>query len=322
MSDAVLAPLPSSQPTPRRAARVKQFFVDRFPLAPNLLAAVFGACVPVVDIAAGGAVALRPVHAAAIVAVFCIALLMRVYDELKDVETDKRLAAAGDPLFASRPIVTGKLRVDDLHLLRRFGLTLGVIAIAVVAAYAPLAGAAFVGTLVVVWFSSRWFFWPRIQGDVLLAFLTHNPIAGLVGVATVLTAVSTSTAAPSLALCAAIVGVSWFPVSAWEVARKVRAPSDETAYQTYSKRLGVGRAAALLATCFLLAGASAAGVCVLANAPWGVAVVVALSTGLGLVQIARYAHAPTTQTARLRPYADVHAIVCSALPAFSLLFLR
>ena len=33
----------------------------------------------------------------------------------------------------------------------------------------------------VVWFSSRWFFWPRVQRDLLLAFLTHNPIGGVVG---------------------------------------------------------------------------------------------------------------------------------------------
>ena len=35
-------------------------------------------------------------------------LLMRIYDEMKDAESDIRLGRAGDPRYKDRPIVTGE----------------------------------------------------------------------------------------------------------------------------------------------------------------------------------------------------------------------
>ena len=49
---------------------------------------------------------------------YAMSLLFRIYDELKDVETDRRLAAAGDPKYMERPIVRGLVDVEDLHALQ------------------------------------------------------------------------------------------------------------------------------------------------------------------------------------------------------------
>src|SRR5438309_930780 len=52
-----------------------------------------------------------------------------------------------------------------------------------------------------------------------------------------------------------VVGI-WMPVAAWEIARKVRAPGEETDYTTYSKVLGARRAASLPAFFVLVSGAA------------------------------------------------------------------
>ena len=45
-------------------------------------------------------------------------LLIRVYDELKDVESDKVLAECGDVRFVNRPLVTGEVTIADISALR------------------------------------------------------------------------------------------------------------------------------------------------------------------------------------------------------------
>ncbi len=172
-------------------------------------------------------------------------LLMRGYDELKDVETDLKLAKSGDALFSARPIATGAVEKRDLVLIKNAALGVALLGASGASATSswPLAtGALCAALLGAVWLSSRWFFWPRVQRDLLLAFLTHNPIAGLVGAALV---AALARAAPGPLVVAALIASSWFPISAWEVSRKLRAPADETSYETYTRRLGVRAAAAL-----------------------------------------------------------------------------
>ncbi len=45
-------------------------------------------------------------------------LLMRLYDELKDADTDIALGRSGDPLYRDRVLVTGAVRIEDVKLLR------------------------------------------------------------------------------------------------------------------------------------------------------------------------------------------------------------
>src|SRR5262249_55168944 len=110
--------------------------------------------------------------------VLLFSLLMRVYDELKDVETDLRLGKAGDPRYKDRAVVTGRGLVEDIVALR-WGATALLVAInaawVVLGRWLPLA--AFAGVFALTWLSFRWFFWPRISKNVLLAFVTHNPIS-------------------------------------------------------------------------------------------------------------------------------------------------
>lgn len=298
-----------------QAARLAAFFRARWPLVPNLA----GAAALVISLsftaqAALGAdrlvLGLRELFAFLLAA--GTSLLMRGYDELKDVETDLKLAASGDALFQDRPIATGAIERRDLVLVKNLALAvflLGAIGAAVWAA-SPAVTAALSGALLAaVWLSSRWFFWPRVQRDLLLAFATHNPIAGIVGAALV---AALARGALSPTVTAALIASSWFPISAWEVSRKLRAPSDETAYETYSRRLGV-RGAALLPIVF--AAISLGALVVLGQAtavsPWYF-LVASASAGLLVMGALRYALAPSAQSAKLRLLAEQFALVATA----------
>ena len=56
----------------------------------------------------GGPIVLTWRAACAAVSLVLFSLLLRVYDELKDVETDLRLGRAGDPRYRDRAIVSGR----------------------------------------------------------------------------------------------------------------------------------------------------------------------------------------------------------------------
>lgn len=251
---------------------------------------------------------LRAALCAALVLLFM--LLLRVYDELKDVETDLRLGRAGDPRYKDRPIVTGAVQEGDLVLLRNVTLTLLVAA--GLALRDPLATGTVAAALGLCWLSSRWFFYPPISRNILLAFVTHNPLSLAIS-AVVVAAFAGARGPDALGPWTAplMIGL-WAPVAAWEVSRKLRTPAEETDYQTYSKVLGL-RAAALVPGAFaLLSAACLLGVARAAGLAWpGPAVV-----GAGAVAVAgaalRLSLAPTpARAAGLRPLVEGFALLAN-----------
>lgn len=304
----------ASSSSRRRGARLRAFFRARWPLVPNLA----GAAALVVSVSF---VAQAATHAGTLVlgvrelCAFMVAagtsLLMRAYDELKDVDTDLKLAASGDATFAARPIATGEIERGDLVLVKRLALSafaLGASGAALSSSFPGWTAAGCLAIFLAVWLSSRWFFWPRIQRDLVLAFATHNPIAGVVGAALV---AAVARAAVEPLVLGALVASSWFPISAWEVARKVRAPSDETSYETYSKRLGVGGAVALLLCCVVLALAALVTLAVATAAASAYLWVASAAAGALMVGALRFALRPSAASARLRPYAELFALVAT-----------
>src|SRR5262249_49211647 len=116
------------------------------------------------------------------------------------------------------------------------------------------ASAAFWTLFAVMWLSFKWFFWPRMSEYLPVAFVTHNPIALLLGAYVVgLFADRFGVDRLHLSVAPLLVGL-WFPLAAWEVSRKIRAPEDETTYRTYSRVLG-WRAAAILPALFVIGSA-------------------------------------------------------------------
>ncbi|MGE0711229.1 MAG: hypothetical protein AB7N76_28790 [Planctomycetota bacterium] len=233
-------------------------------------------------------------------------MLLRVYDELKDAESDRRLAAAGDPRYMDRPIVTGEVQEGDLQALR---WTITAAMVAMNAPMGPFAFGVFAATYFVFWLSFKWFFWPAIQKNLLLAFATHNPLTLVVQCYVLGIFLSElKLAGPAWGVALIMVGL-WFPVAAWETSRKIRLPEQETDYQTYSKMLGGWRRAACVPVVFVL---GSLGCLVTLGAQlhlhvafFGVLLLGALvSIGASLRLLLR----PTPEATNLRPFVEVYAV--------------
>ncbi len=175
--------------------------------------------------------------------VVLFSLLMRVYDELKDVEADLALGRAGDPRYKDRPIVRGEVTVGDLVLLR--WLTAALLVVLNAPLGWPLPLAAFCAVFVLTWASFHWFFVPSISKSLLLAFATHNPISLAIAAYAVSVYAGDFGRESLTPLAWLLLFGMWFPIAAWETSRKVRLPEEETDYQTYSKVLGIENAALL-----------------------------------------------------------------------------
>lgn len=232
-------------------------------------------------------------------------LLLRVYDELKDVESDLRLAQAGDPRYKDRPIVKGDVTVEDLRALR--WLVTGLLVAANLPLGFPLPLAAFAAAFLLTWLSFKWFFWPAMKANLVLAFVTHNPltlvIAGYVAAVYVRDFGPTGLNGWIVPL---LIGL-WMPVAAWETSRKIRIPEDETAYDTYSKVLG-WRVAALVPVLFIATSVA----CLLpvaraAGLGWVCPAVLMAAATVPVGACVLFRVAPTRKRAKLRPCVELYA---------------
>jgi 4-hydroxybenzoate polyprenyltransferase len=249
----------------------------------------------------------RALAGAATIVLF--ALLLRVQDELKDLATDVALARAGDPRFAARPVVLGRVGAADLVRLRRL-VVATLLALNLPLGF-PLPLLPFLLALSVTWLSGRWFYWPPMARDLVLAFATHNPMALLYAAYAAAVLARELGPAQVRADASILLLAVWLPVAAWEVARKIRAPDEETVYETWSSRLGWRNAAALPP---LLCTASAAGFFYAARAAQlGPAYPTVLGAALLLVLAAflRFRLMPSARTSRLRVPVEVFAVVAA-----------
>jgi 4-hydroxybenzoate polyprenyltransferase len=245
-----------------------------------------------------------------VASVMLFLLLMRLYDELKDAKSDIALGRAGDPLYRDRVLVTGAVRIEDVQWLR-WMVTAALVAVNLQPRL-TWATAAFWLTFGVMWCSFNWFFWPPMSRHLLVAFVTHNPISLLLGAYVVaLFADAFGPERLSASVAFLLVGL-WLPVAVWETARKIRAPEDETTYQTYSRLLG-WRVAALLPATFAIASAV---LLVLVGRAAGLGpafpLVVGVAAGLVALRCALFWAAPSSHRANLKPWAMLFVLAANA----------
>lgn len=222
-------------------ARLRIYLSEMFPLWEFLPYALvsFGGLYLVVQALQGAAtLVLGPVALVGFASYFALSLLMRIFDEFKDLEVDRQL-------FPHRPLPRGAVRPGDL---RALGLFLVITAILLNLACGWLVWP-FLAALGFGWLSFKWFFCERaMRNNLLLALVTHQPMVLFVNAYIAATALYALSPTPPSAvdgrLLLALFGF-FFPVTAWETSRKIRAPSQETEYVTYSSLLGPRRATLL-----------------------------------------------------------------------------
>ena len=233
-------------------------------------------------------------------------LLMRIYDELKDAEADIRLGRAGDPRYMNRPIVTGAVTIDDLVVLR--WITTAV----VIVINLPLGGWPLIGFAVlflVTWLSFKWFFCPVISGHLVLAFLTHNPISLIFGGYIVAVYAGDYGVGSINVWALALMLVFWAPLAAWETSRKIRAPADETDYQTYSQVFGWKLAPFVPIAFIILGTTSAILLAIQMRLSWIFPVIVAAASLIPVYRCIAFRVSPSQKTANIQPFVEFYAVV-------------
>jgi len=304
-----------------RAARLALYLGQMFPLpqmVPYAAFHFFAVWFPLQAVAGLPVVRVTWNAVRGVATVLLFLLLMRVYDELKDAATDLALGRSGDPRYRDRVLVTGAVTLEDIKFLRWI-VTAALIGLNLWPA-GGWATVAFWLLFAVAWLSSRWFFWPPMSGHLLVAFITHNPIALLLGAFIVGlfadTFGSEHVGGNALLL---LVGL-WLPMAAWETSRKIRAPEDETSYQTYSRVLG-WKVAPLLPAFFAIASAAALVPVARAAGLGGLlSLVLVAAAGLVVYRCALFRLFPSGRHADLKPWTMLYATVVNAGFVLAVLF--
>ena len=160
--------------------------------------------------------------------VFAFLLWLRIADDLKDFETDKKL-------FPDRPLARGGVYKKDV-----------IIVCTLVQVIAAVLNILFMNNLLffcILYFygylMSQWFFQKaKIQPSLPLALVTHNPVQMFVNLYIIsFTVIKYHLPAVTLTTVMTL-WTLYFPALIWEVSRKIKAPRDENDYTTYSKLFG------------------------------------------------------------------------------------
>lgn len=160
--------------------------------------------------------------------IFAFLMWLRIADDFKDYETDKRL-------FKERPLPSGRVYKKDL-------LIIGIIVETVAFILNLLFMNNFIFFIILYAYGflmSKWFFQKdKIQPSLPLALVTHNPVQLFVNLYTIsFTVIKYGVNGISLTTFL-VLWTLYFPALIWEIARKIRAPKDENDYTTYSKLFG------------------------------------------------------------------------------------
>jgi hypothetical protein len=296
-------------PGPGRLNRVGCYIREMFPPAVYVPAglAFFAAvyfCMQALDVAGPVTISLRAVAGA--LTTLLLLLLLRVYDDLKDADTDIHFAQVGDPRYAYRGLVAGRVQLSDVAVLR-WTVTGLLIAINLPLGF-PLPLLVFGMVMVVYWLSYRWFFWPAVRHNLLLAFITHNPTLCL-ALGIYAAAVGMRDFGPTRhagAVSILLIGL-WLPISAWETSRKIRTRDEETEYVTYTKLLGYR--AVLLPVAFASVSALCLSyVALRINLSWMFPALLFAAAGVLVVACIRFVFFPTATNAKLQTYAELYVL--------------
>lgn len=166
------------------------------------------------------------------VTIFIFLMILRIADDFKDYETDQRL-------FPERALPSGRVYKKDLKTIAVIVIIIAVLANLIWMNNLGFFAFLFIyGTLMSVWFFQK----SKIQPNLLLALVTHNPVQ-LVMNAYIISFTCYKYNLPLISWTSFLVLLTlYFPALIWEISRKIRAPKDETDYVTYSRIFGYKKA--------------------------------------------------------------------------------
>jgi 4-hydroxybenzoate polyprenyltransferase len=231
-----------------------------------------------------------------VTSLFLLMLILRLMDELKDEDIDRAL-------FPQRPLPSGRVRRADI-VWSLVAVSLVFLAINLWAGWAFFAAALVLGDAVLM--LKRFFAPGRLRRSLVLTLVTHNPIVALMilyGVAVVAAEHGLTAARINWGVILPFVVMVWSPFLAWELARKIRSPEEETDYVTYSRILGPRRA--VLVTWAVQAVAVVIGVYIWASQQphWTYLALIVAGFLVNVWAGIRFMRDQNPRTSRLKPFA-------------------
>lgn len=234
--------------------------------------------------------------------VFALGLILRLMDELKDKEIDRKL-------FSHRPVPAGKVLESDIW----FSL------VAVIALYVFaniwIAGALWMALFVLKYslLMFRYFFIPdTLRKHLLLNVATHNPFVPIMlFYILVLFSVEHDLSLIDLdwnsSLC--MIAGYWAMFFAWEISRKIRSREEEDQYVTYSRIFG--RPGAVL----VAGGAQSVTLLIGLYFHWTLSLsgvflaILLLGYGITMWGHTRFLLNPNPVTSKLKPFAERYILI-------------
>lgn len=242
---------------------------------------------------------------------FASLLIIRLMDELKDRDIDRAL-------FPERPLPSGRVHESDIRF--SLGLVIGLYVLANLGSLLVCLSALMVlGYSTLMYF--RFFAPELLKRSLPITLATHTPVLPLIW----LQGFVTGAESHGLHLWAfegfpitLYIAMLWLCVLGWEVARKIRAAEEETAYVTYSQLYGRGGAVAFAGTAQTLA--LAIGIWLDLRFELGPFYLPLIGTGwiVCLAAYARFLSDPNRRTSKLKPYATffIFCIVAAQVYGF------
>jgi len=273
--------------------RLATYFQVMFPLhvyGPVAVLTFFSFTFAAQAIQPGGGVRIRPEGMFGLGSMLLVLLLMRLFDEMKDAKVDRLY-------FPDRPLVTGAVKYGDVKLLSIAAM------LALAALNVNRGPATTMMLLLYVWLvlSWQWWFFPGAVGrSFFLVFMTTATLIPFLLAYLYAVHLRASGGALQPWRASLLVLAYWVPFFAWEVARKIRAPEDETAYPTYSRLWGPRRAAAVLMALLLVGGGATCCLVLTCGLPRVLAAYHGALLACSLVPVAAFLLRPGRRTAKLR----------------------
>lgn len=283
--------------------RLLAYLMERFPLHINVPVAFFGfyGYYFLVQLLHGATtLAVTPASLAGAVTLTAFGMLLRIFDEFKDLANDARF-------FPDRPVPAGRVLLGDLKLLG-WGLVVLMLGLNLRQGLAPVA---FLGLMGFALLTYKYFFVPELHARSLpLTLATHSPLTALSLLYTLAVFLDDQhlgwSQAPGLALWG--IPMFWLLVIAWETSRKIRVPEEEDGYQTYSAVFGARGAAVLPVICLGVSFALAQFFAAQLGWSWVLRGGLILCFLYALGGFVRWWWRPTPAHAKLLPFVELYSL--------------
>lgn len=165
------------------------------------------------------------------ISAFFMMLLMRTFDDLKDFELDKELfperATARNAVFKSDIIIVSATSFIVLVTVNVLFAQKSLLIFAIMMTYALL--------------TFKWFFAEKFhRTHIFITMLDHQPIPYAINFFLIHTALASGNIYENFTFTHfLLLLIVSFPVTAWEISRKIRSKDKETQYETFSMVIGL-----------------------------------------------------------------------------------